>query len=169
MVVSEYQLPITVMPDLHNNEPELIPSVSPATSPLSPPNTPETIVDSPPQAQPQTLNVTPSQTRPSTPTMLTSPVKPLLPSMSITSLEPLEPLLPNPWRNAGVPPKEWWSIWEPGKSKVTATNQDSSHIEETDQMTSGNRGDDMENNDRTIPTALSMQYTDPQSFREAIA
>ena len=161
------------MPDLHNDEPEPIPSVSPATSPLSPPNTPETIVDSPSQAQPQTLNVTPSQTRPSTPTMLTSPVKPLLPSMSITSSEPLKPLLQcrsaNPWRNAGVPPKEWWSIWEPGKSKVTAANQDSSHNEETDQTTSGNRGDDMEYNNRTIPTALSMQYTDPQSFREAIA
>lgn len=62
-------------------------------------------------------------------------------------------------------PKEWWQDWEPG-TNATTTNK---RVDEAPVSVPQNTQGEMEDSNKVIPTALSTQYTDPQSFKEAMA
>ena len=98
------------------------------------------------------------------------------PVTDTTSSEPPLPTLlqrraTNPRRNAGVPPRQWWTTWEPGTNTVTQQDQlpDTSDRELTSVDNEQEfHNDDPEQETETITTALSTWYTDPQTYKEAM-
>ena len=139
LVESEYQVPVSLVSDPDDDD--IQQDSQGAPQPGSPTmSTPSTALDSPVPSPPQE-----PESEPTPPPQ--SPPPPPLPSL-------LQRRAANPRRNAGVPPKSWWTTWEPDATIP---------VPELDSAT-GDTGD----NDEPTSAALSTRYTDPQSVKEAM-
>ena len=144
LIISEYQTPTQIAQDHDEEDSESRPSTMPSPTPSQSPITHTTSI-SPETATPDTRAMSPS----GPPSVITTiSAEPSLPSL-------LQRRAANPCRNAGVPPKQWWTSWEP--TEATHIGKESDNL---------NNGPDEDN--EVITTALSTRYTDPQTYKEAM-
>jgi len=144
LIISEYQTPTQIAQDHDEEDSESRPSTMPSPTLSQSPITPTTSI-SPETATPDTRAMSPS----GPPSVITTiSAEPSLPSL-------LQRRAANPRRNAGVPPKQWWTSWEP--TEATHIGKESDNL---------NNGPDEDN--EVITTALSTRYTDLQTYKEAM-
>lgn len=163
LIVSEYQTPIVPVLDPGDDDTQLYsqPSLPPLSSP-----TPSVCLT--PSLLPSPLL---SPTRAQSPQLPPSPLPGPTRAQSPPPASLLERRAANPRRNAGVPPKQWWKAWEltttaPRPSHTSQANEEANLA--PDDVLDGPSDGPRENNE-PVTTALSTRYTDPQSYKEAMA
>ena len=155
LIVSEYQTLISVVtePDKEYDEPskKLQPT---ADSPIP------AMDCTSPAASPTPV---PFSSPPPEPTEATS-----LPQAPIPSL--LQWQAANPRINAGIPPKQWWTTWEPAPSCPIQPLETLSPADEQEQLTNNNEGQTAVcTSGEYNYTVLSTRYADPQTFKEVMS